>query len=561
MMRYNFAVGIAGILLPVVTFGSNPQGRIDDYVNVPSMVAWERELPRGEVIPCHSAVDADNASRGKSQYLQPLADWKSSEKDGGLLKSCQFKMPFAWVDREIFLHMDQTDMPYYVAVNGRKIGYTQNGTSVQEFDLTRHVKEGNNTLEIILSPSSPARKISPACNVTAFDPERSYICAQPKVRVRDIVVNTAFAGDGTGLFSLGIVMKSHLLNPKTYEVFYELISPSGETVAQEHRTLDVDMRREDTVRFFANIPGVLRWSHETANLYTVRVKTRHEGRFPEYLSFKTGFRSVDMAGGKLRINGYELPVAACRYSPAPGADETATIQELRNLKSRGFNTVILQSPQPDGFYSLCDMEGMYVCTQAAIGGQGNPSNDPGWRNSYIDRVMGMYHNVKSHPCAIIFSMAADSPNGFNLCESYMALKHVEPSRPVIFLGAGAQWNSDAMRPDLYSSHEGKSGRVVELAPAVKRISFGETAMPAIPAANGLTFNPVNLSDGRYMVTNNFTVTPIVGKRVNYTVYSGKKRLFAGYTIIDVEPSASKEITLSMGNAKGKAGVEVKFDME
>ena len=53
-----------------------------------------------------------------------------------------------------------------------------------------------------------------------------YVMAQPKMRVRDVVVDAALADDGNnGVLGLGIVMKTHSLNPKTTRVYYELIAP------------------------------------------------------------------------------------------------------------------------------------------------------------------------------------------------------------------------------------------------------------------------------------------------------------------------------------------------
>ena len=41
--------------------------------------------------------------------------------------------------------------------------------------------------------------------------------------MRDYVIDTRFAPDGTsGLFNFGVIVKSHLLNPKPVTVYYDL---------------------------------------------------------------------------------------------------------------------------------------------------------------------------------------------------------------------------------------------------------------------------------------------------------------------------------------------------
>ena len=58
-------------------------------------------------------------------------------------------MPFAWIDREVFVHVGPVNRAYYVFVNGRQAGYFENSQSAAEFNLTKLVKEGKNHLSII----------------------------------------------------------------------------------------------------------------------------------------------------------------------------------------------------------------------------------------------------------------------------------------------------------------------------------------------------------------------------------------------------------------------------
>lgn len=77
-----------------------------------------------------------------------------------------------------------------------------------------------------------------------------YVFAQPKVRMRDYVIDTRFAPDGTsGLFNFGVIVKSHLLNPKQVTVYYDLYGPDSTLVRSGKRDARFEMRLEDTVRF------------------------------------------------------------------------------------------------------------------------------------------------------------------------------------------------------------------------------------------------------------------------------------------------------------------------
>ncbi len=480
-MKSDFLSCFASVLsLSFAVSAAPPLTAVEGRESDPRMLAIGREPARGEVIPYASAADADAGVFAPSLYLQPLEGWKvlvkvravadaDSEgprpvRQGQYLGSrsfwrTSFKVPFAWVDREVFAHIGWASASYDVWVNGKLAGYSQNGGGAQEFNLTKYVVEGNNSIEVVIYDESATRKLEDYTSGTSLKLDgRCYIFAQPRVRVRDVVTETSVER-GAGLFSLGVVMKSHLLNPREVQVLYELVSASGEVVSSGKRGLDIDMRQEDTVRFFANIPGVKPWSASSPELYNLRIRTSYEGKYMEYLSFRVGFRTVETADGMLRVNGQPVQLTIAEYAPEKAIltreDEVKVTAELTALKDKGANMIWVRNhPQQENFYSLCDRLGIYVCDQANIDTRlsgtslklgGNPSNDPVWCDAYVDRVVGMYHNAKRHPSVVMFSLARESANGYNLYESYLALKRLEPLRPVIYPDAGGQWDSDVVK--------------------------------------------------------------------------------------------------------------------
>ena len=106
---------------------------------------------------------------------------------------------------------------------------------------------------------------------------------------------------------------------------------------------------------------------------------------------------------------------------------------------------------PQNVYRMCDSLGMYVIAQVPINTKesglsrrkdGNPSNDPEWKSAYLDRVETSYRTTCGQACVIGYIMAEESSNGINLYESYLRLKELEKTRPVMYLDAADEWNSD-----------------------------------------------------------------------------------------------------------------------
>ena len=355
-----------------------------------------------------------------------------------------FKRPFAWDDREIFLRFQGVGAPYDVYVGTKKIGYNPSPRVGADFDVTKATVEGNNTLTLVLYNDLPTAFAQAALPQAIVEGD-VFAISQPKARVRDIDAGASVSPEGNGLLNMGIIVKSHLLNPREIEVFYELRDGTGKTVSSGRRTAEFSMKQEDTVRFFANIPAVKPWSADKPDLYTLLITTQYEGRFGEYIAARIGFRDVSVQKGKFFVNGVEAALTAAPMTP--GSDMTAAEAQLRNVKKGGANAVKLTDyPASPAFYALCDRVGIYVCDQAGLNarraGNVNPSNDPVLGPLFNDRVMAMYNASKEHPSVVMFSLAEGPDNGFNLYRTYLALRTIEGTRPISFAGAGGEWNSD-----------------------------------------------------------------------------------------------------------------------
>lgn len=411
-----------------------------------------REQPRCEVITYPTAEQATAADGGNSRYFTRITQWARQSDT----LSTPFTVPFVWANRQVLFHVGSASVPYEVLVNGRRVARNADGNTPAEFNLTRYVREGRNRLDLILTQPSDAapleswKEAGAAPGVTD-----TWIMSQPTMRVRDVLTKCwpSNDGDGTAVAEVGIVVKSSALNPRTSRIYYDLLTPSGETAATGYKELTLDMRREDTLRFVTRIPAQLLWSAELPTLYTLRLKTQHEGRFGEYLELPLGFRTVATdPQGHMTINGQPVRLHAYEINP-----QIVSANLLARLRELGFNTLKFMpgyiSPE---LLEMCDIQGVYVVAQAPIDSsksgasrrkEGNPSNDPAWQAAYIERTGDSYHTTKRHPSVIAFSLASMSSNGINLYESYLNLKRYGDSRPIIYPDAAGEWNDDPLLLD------------------------------------------------------------------------------------------------------------------
>ncbi len=542
-MKKIFA-SLAAILIFAAVSAQKPQNPPPHWLD-PSVVSIGKELPRGDVVSHDTKDEAIRKIYHKSKYLQPLIEWTKSDRDDAVVYKTRYKIPFEWIDREQFLYLGKVSTSFDVVVNGELVGYSQTGSTPSEFDLTKVSKEGNNDLEIVIYKEPAALKLENS-RPTA-DPQilgEVYVLSQPKMRVRDIFVDTRMEGTN-GILELGVIMKSHQLNVKDYRVYYELISPKGEILSEGYKDAVLNMRREDTVRFFANIQDIMPWSHEEPRLYTLFIKTQHEGRFKEYMSFQIGFRGLDFKDGLIHLNNTPLKITMQEFTPT--SDMVAMRAQIEKLRAEGVNTLRLKGAPPSHqFYELCDEIGIYLCNQADIDTRlsgasrkkdGNPSNIPIWGGAYRDRVMNMYHTSKNSPSMIMFSIAEESANGYNLYESYLVLKNIEKHRPVIYTDGG-EWNNDPLDFE-----------------AMDRIHYRNEEKWAI-------ITPEDINNGQFRVHNTRHFTPIIGEAV-YKIAVGNKVVSKGSVPIEVMPKGAADFVVPVSGVRpGKkfvVQIEVKIE--
>lgn len=405
-----------------------------------------RELPRGGVLAYPSQEEATAHDGGDNRYFLRLSEWTRR----GNVFSAPFTVPFAWANRQVIFHVGAASADYEVRVNGQAVAYNSDGDLPAEFNITKYAKEGRNTLEIVVASPSTVAPLESWKSAPAPAIGQTWVLSQPTLRVRDVLVRTWRGGeeDNAATAEIGIVVKTSSLNPRTSRIYYELLDPAGATTASGHKDITLDMRREDTLRFLARIPDNRLWSAELPTQYTLRLKTRHEGRYAEYLEFPLGFRTIDVNDGQMAVNGRPTTLRAQEVSPQ--IDE----QQIAVLREQGINTLRLRpgAVRP-GLYDFCDMHGVYVIAQAPIDTRssgpsrrkgGNPSNDPAWQGAFIERTEDSYHTAKRHPSVIAFSLAEESANGINLYESYRNLKRFDDDRPIVYPAAGGEWNSDRL---------------------------------------------------------------------------------------------------------------------
>lgn len=417
----------------------------------PEYVSLGREMPRSKTVPYPTAEEAQALGAGAvaSKFLRPVTKWTRTEEADAVVFTSKYVIPFVWLSRQAILYVDEASGAYEVLINGKKVGYAANAYTPAEFNITKVSKEETNTISIRVLKEHWSQTME--CYVQNREPRigEVYVMSQPMIRVRDVVHNTRVDMKSEhATVEVGMVVKTESLNPKKARIHYELIAPDTTVVTKGYKDITLGMREEDTIKFMANIPYVYTWCADMPVRYRLNIKTQIEGRYQEYQSHMIGFRTVSTnKDGDFFINGIKTELFYRDMDPLKVTDKDIIAARVLKYNALRFD----MGAVPQNVYRMCDSLGMYVIAQVPINTSksgisrrlgGNPSNDPKWKQAFLDRVETAYRTTRGQACVIGYVMAEESANGINLYESYLRLKSLEPTRPVLYIEAGGEWNSD-----------------------------------------------------------------------------------------------------------------------
>ena len=421
-----------------------------DYSS-PEYISLGREQARSKVVAYPTAEEAQALGAGvvASKYVRPVKEWTRTEEADAVVFTSKYVIPFMWLSRMAILYVDEASGAYEVLINGQKVGYTANAFAPAEFNITKSSQEDVNTISIRVLKEHLSSKMECFNDKTEAHVGEVFVMSQPVIRVRDIVHKTSVDMKSEyANVELGVVVKTETLNPKKARIHYELVAPDTTVVTYGHRDITIGMRGEDTIKFTARIPYALTWCADMPVRYRLNVRTQVEGRYVEYQSHMIGFRTVESDDeGNFYINGIKTELFFRDMDPLTVTDKDIVAARVLKYNALRFK----MGAVPQNVYRMCDSLGMYVIAQVPINTKesglsrrkdGNPSNDPEWKSAYLDRVETSYRTTCGQACVIGYIMAEESSNGINLYESYLRLKELEKTRPVMYLDAADEWNSD-----------------------------------------------------------------------------------------------------------------------
>ncbi|HVK04576.1 MAG TPA: glycoside hydrolase family 2 TIM barrel-domain containing protein, partial [Armatimonadaceae bacterium] len=368
-----------------------------------------------------------------------------------------FTVPGAWDGRRTILRFGGVYSAFYVWVNGRKVGYSEDSKDPAEFDVTPYLKPGGQNLLAV--------EVYKWCDGSYLEDQDMFryggifrevgLFSVPEVEVRDFFARADLDARYEGA-TLTVTAKvrnraeSGEARPCSVEI--SLLDADGKAVGGSGGASPLASApvaalaagREAAVTLSAPVPAPRKWTAETPYLYTLVVTLRDEdGGVSEARSCRFGFRKVEWKNGVFTVNGVPVKIKGVnRHEHDPDTGRTVTRarmeQDLLLMKRNNVNAVRCSHyPNDPYWYDLCDRYGLYVIDEANVESHGmgydldkSLGNKPEWKAQHLDRTERMVQSQKNHPSIVMWSLGNEAGPGVNFEATSALVRSLDASRPV-----------------------------------------------------------------------------------------------------------------------------------
>ena len=381
----------------------------------------------------------------------------------------EISIPDNWRNKEVVLHIGAAKSNLSVWVNGKYVGYGEDSKLPSEFNISKYLVKGKNLIVLRVMRWCDANYIEDQDMWRLSGITRDcYLLARNSTHLYDVQL----VSDLDAQYKNASLITTLSLNHKPASPLRAEVELKDGTTRVALQSLKFDTSATASLTIPVSAPRL--WTAETPTLYDVIIRLyNREGELQEVIPQKIGFRKIEIKQGQFLVNGKPVIIKGVnRHETDPITGQTinreAMLRDITLMKRFNINAVRTSHyPNSEVWLDLCDQYGLYVVGEANIESHGmgyditrTMANRPSWMQAHLQRVSRMVERDKNHPSIVIWSMGNEAGNGYNFYSCYLWMKDRDPSRPVQYERAVAdyrtlswEWNSDLIVP-MYPSPAG-----------------------------------------------------------------------------------------------------------
>ncbi|KAI1278337.1 glycoside hydrolase family 2 protein [Xylaria sp. FL0933] len=362
----------------------------------------------------------------------------------------RFEVPDRLKDGSVWrLRFEGVDAAFTVWMNGQEVGYSQGSRNPSEFDVSSFLEvDGENVLCV---------EVYQRCDGSYIEDQDQWwlsgifrdvwLHSFPPSHLEDFHVQTLLDDD---YVDAELVVDVRVSKPGE-TVSMKLLDRHGELVTSQQRSLDTK-----TGKFEYRMRSPEKWTAETPYLYTLVLWVKET-----CVTQRVGFRRTELIDGVFCVNGSPIKIRGVnRHEHNAESGRTvpyrAMLQDFAIMKSFGINAIrtchYINNPV---FYDVADILGFWILDEAdlechgfgEVGGDPASylSDNPSWKEAYVDRALQMVMRDKNHPSIIMWSLGNEAFYGRNHQAMYDEIKKIDSTRLIHYEG-----DQEAQTVDIFS---------------------------------------------------------------------------------------------------------------
>ncbi|CRK41316.1 hypothetical protein BN1708_001719 [Verticillium longisporum] len=388
-----------------------------------------------------------------------------------------FNVPSTWdASSQLRLRFDGVDSAYHIYVNGALVGYAEGSRNASEFDVTDFVKhDAPNDLFVKVYQWSSATYIEDQDQWWLSGIFRDvHLLAFPKMdRIDDWFLRTDLDAKYENATLQATVDVTASKSDSLKITLKELAKNGGAVIT----TKDAPVKSGDTkIDLDLAVSNPKKWTAETPYLYQVEITLG-----AHTIQQNIGFRKVELKGGLIRVNGVPIRIYGVnRHEHHPKFGRAVPLdfikKDLLLMKTHNINSLRCSHyPPHPKLFDMCDELGLWVMDEADLETHGfydciarpldipeewdyeerkkqtfppagkYTSQNPDWKEAYVDRMVQLVQRDKNHSSIIMWSLGNEAFYGDNHKAMYEYGKAFDPTRPIHYEG-----DVDAVTADMFS---------------------------------------------------------------------------------------------------------------
>lgn len=320
------------------------------------------------------------------------------------------QVPATWKDDIIRLHFEAVYETAYVYVNGRYVGSHKGGYTPFEFRVEDLLKVGESNVVAVVADNRYRRGAWWPWGGISRDVS---LTSNKQVRVNQLLITPHVdLQTKKGEVAVTYRLENNALHENDVEVSVQLFADDqfASVIVDTTYSVMVPDERTAAQKFALKLPDTVKlWHIDYPNLYGCEITIRKNGQELHQKRSTFGFRTVEIKGQQLLLNGEPIKLAGFNrvhdHRAVGNTEPTWLIkQDMDHMKSLGCNmTRMMHAPLSSELLAYADKIGMLIIGEIPVWGVEDPQafeNNPLTRHWLQEMVERDYN----HPSVIGWSM-------------------------------------------------------------------------------------------------------------------------------------------------------------